>query len=499
MPLYLDQKEQDRREPIVGEPGTAVPETKQTSQIFQRGPSLQDYRQANRSASTNLAGRIGSRFGAEADTARSQEADYLEQVRQGLQGAGQKFEQGQGFLDRLSQIGQRIEGERGQRGSGEFGIEDFLNDPNFDQFQELRAGDAIDEAELLRRQLEAQDFVNQYLGDIDENQALLGSRGGIETLLSEAGGGDYSRGNAAFDASFLERDALRQVQEQVGQEELRTEAVLEDLGLTGDELIEIINQEGELIGDIDDQTLQNSDLFLDVLNSYVPGVNEERARDYEELQAALDSYDLPPQGPNDEDILRRKLDPNMQQSTGLTAEQLSRLGVEGGGRSYNVLPGIGDASDIAIRGRDAQDYQDVATEQDVGTYGQLADLAGIDPLRLQEASTLEDAYRARDDEFSLGGRLDRADEDFQRLLDEQVFTRGLLSRDFRETGRLTGTGSDLLERGIEGVQPDNPARQYRSTPQADRARANVYQQFLDFLNQQGYNNVVGQLPGRRGK
>src|SRR5690606_19977142 len=121
-------------------------------------------------------------------------------------------------------------------------------------------------------------------------------------------------------------------------------------------------QEQQLVGDIGQTSMANEQSYIDMLQSYIPAVNEQRGAEWQQLQDALAAYRQPLA--------------SGETRQGLTPDQLQRLGVTKEMGAYNVLQNLQGAEDVASRGMQATGYQDVAQQRDLDRYNMLAQIAG---------------------------------------------------------------------------------------------------------------------------
>lgn len=139
-----------------------------------------------------------------------------------------------------------------------------------------------------------------------------------------------------------------------------------------------------------------------------------------------------------------------------------KFGLQSGQQTFNVFNddylNLGQVADVnAVR---AQNWKDVATQDDVARYQALAQLASLDPAmyELTKASEIGPAYTLKQGDESLQGRIEKAKEDFlndaaKRIIGgkyEQVYDQGgagyvsvgdyLTNPDYYTRAQVIGTG-----------------------------------------------------------
>ena len=169
---------------------------------------------------------------------------------------------------------------------------------------------------------------------------------------------------------------------------------------------------------------------------------------------------------------------------------MARLGISGPTQTFDTFQNIKDASDIAIRNRDAANFQDVANQQDVDRFAALNQIAGTSPeeSRLKEASTLKDAWESKTGSDSLMNRINRAKQKFNE------YARG---KEFREDHSVDGkcgkgnTGYNIgatLDSLIAGDRTIGSERRHHA--QTSAAAQRIADAAYKDLMAQGYGNII---------
>lgn len=464
-----------------------------------RFTNLQKYLDANKLGGQQIASGIGQNIQGDLSQQKQQSQDYYSNIGQSIQQAKNVAQQGGQFLQNLQGIGQNIQQATGAENFNNrpqnFGIDQFVQSPDFNQFQNIQAGRGIDERLLQSQQADLSGAAQNYLGSSTDALNQLSTEGGRFGLLKDTFGGNinpqYSTGQQRLDQLFLARQGLQPLQQDVRQDVKAARDLVRQAGQTGATIGNIAGQEQQLMQDINQQSLANQQAYLDMLDSYVPEINQQRQAEWQGLEDALASYRQPSGDSVGTQVVR----------PGLSTDQLQRLGVDREYGAFDVLENLTGASDVATRGRDAQGFQDVATDMDVNKYTALAQIAGVDPTRLTQAADLGDAYTAREGDANLANRLQSAQQIFDNLASETGFHkshRGSRGKDMfggveKYRGGAYANAADLLKRGEDAITKyrSGAIGRGRGRAEADKAYRQVLEQFQQFLQDQNYGRTIG--------
>lgn len=473
-----------------------------------RFTNLQKYLDANKQAGQQIAGQVGGKLQGDISEKKGQAQDYYSKLGESVSKAKDVAGQGGDFMKQLQGIGSNIQAAQ-EAGYGQqpqqFGIQQFTQSPQFGQFQNIQAGRGIDERLLAAQQADAARSAQAYQQASQQALQGLGSEGGRFDLLKKTFGGNvnpqYSTGSQRLDQLFLARQGLGGLQEQISEDLKAAKGLSRQATQSGAEVGNIAKQERQLMQDIASQAGANEQAYIDMLGSYVPEIQQQRDADWQALQSAIQDYQQPAEGQVGHF--------GMRPDAGLSAEQLQRLGVNRQYGAFDVMENLTGAEDVAVKGRAAQDYRDAATQADVDRYAALANIAGISPDRLTQAADLGETYTAREGDASLSDRLQRAQAAFDELAGQTTFDHqagGRRGKDFwtgkgkRYGGRASGTASDLLSRGQEGIAQSTYGDTSGGwgTREMEQSADKVWEDFKNFLNEQNYSRTIGAPTGGKG-
>lgn len=460
-----------------------------------RFTNLQSYLNANKSGGQQLAGGISNRVNKEIGEAKTESEKYNEKVAQGVQESKTTLDQGQQNLGQLQQIGQNIQDQTGAENYGNIanlGIQDFTNDPGFSRFQDIQAGTAINQDELNLNQQVLQNAANQFQNQAQGFSDQVNTESGRFDLLKQTYGGNvnpqYNRGQQRLDQLFLARQGLGDLRSDLSENVQQAQGLVNGAQATGQDINSITAAERGLIGDIGTQSMSNEDAYVNMLESYVPEINRLREQEFQDINTTIGAVNsgFAPEG------TFQKATP--QAASDIDFDILKNLGFSGTQQVYNVFDGL-QAEDVAQRGREAQGYQDAATQTDVDRYNALAQIAGMQEQnkRIKEAADLGDAYTARSgdgDKTALQTKIDSAADSFLNFAQNQDYNiyQGTGGSD-NNFSRSSGNLFDLMSGGaVQGIDQDSP---YLIDPQAQQ----IYRDALSDLANQGYGNVLSQTRG----
>jgi hypothetical protein len=543
-----------------------------------RFTNIQKYLQANQAGGKNIASQVGQNLNKDYGQQSEQAQKYYSQLGQNIAGAQQVAQQGAGYQQQLKDIGSQI-GQAQQAGFDQRaaqaqtlgGIEQFVNQPDFQRFQDIQAGRGIDESLLSLQQQRAAQAANQTAQGTLEAQRALGSEGGRFNLLRKTLGVNpgYTTGQQRLDQVLLgQGGGLGSVQAQTAQQ---AREAMQQAKLAGSKLSDVNRlraQEQGLMGDINTQAGANEKAYMDMLTGFVDPLNAQRDQEFSGAEAKFmalrnqlnspvnEVNNLPTSG---DTVASQKLTPTAAPLTPeqqFSSEELARLGVTGPTRAYNVFKGLEGFQDVASKGASAMSAQDVADMQDVARYQALAKIMGKDPAQQQltKASELGAAWSGKEGESGLGARLAQAQTDFTKTAtdtkmrgmanwgtpqywaeqdalrkqealrqtqptdSDQSFTSGMaesiinhplnlvnqipqVGSGFRSGGNNSGTNIAqtnqlaalaLLNQGKEPIvgRMSGSAADV-GTLWRDRSEQDLWNQFSDFLKNQGYQNTIG--------
>lgn len=385
-----------------------------------RFTNLQKYVQANQGA--------GERTTAAVQKGIQKSLNPLQQQVQKAETAGQQgIQTGQQTL----QTGQNI---NQQLSAPEFTAQravDFANQAgNVEQVGQFRTGQAVDER-ALQAQNQAFGQANVDLGtQVGAQGEAVGSEIGRIGLLNQAFGGKnragYSQGQSRLDNLLLQSNGqnIQNLQNQIQNEQSNVRNLQARAAAQGKSIEQVIADESKLAADITGTTQANINRFKTDLSGQVEGFNKDLEAGIKSGSTFIDFYN------------KAVTDDEFKNKYGITKKEyqfnkplFEQFGLQRGQQTFNVFNdkdlNLGQVANI--EGRRAQDFRDVATQQNVTEYDALARLRGISQpeYELQRASDINRAgFSQKEGAASLQGRIAKAQEDFMKQAGNRLIEGG---------------------------------------------------------------------------
>jgi len=538
-------------------PGTQTTSPQQTQPAGSgRFTNLQKYLQANQASGQRMAGQIGQGIQSGLQKQQEKTTGTLGVLGQNIEEAKLTAEAGKGYQQDLAKIGENIKSagiapretpitdlsqmtpeemqkfQAWQQGTQNLGIEDFINsdDPSkFRQFQAIQSGRGIDESLLGLRQQQAAQQAGELLSSAQQARQALGTEGGRFDLLRKTFGGQmrpgYTTGQQRLDQALLSRAGLGNLVGDVQGKIAEARGLAGQAAQKGTEVSGIASQERGLMQNIAKQAGLNEQEFINMIGSFKDPFNIQREQEQkriedafkyqQELEKKQQDYiteSLKSSGPYSGYLKMGTIGPIMPKGTGLSQEELTKLGVNTPTRTYNLLQDLDFYGNIAQKGAMATGEgaalaQQLARSPDVSRYQALAKIMGQNLVtpRISGEGTLGEAWTSRTGQEQLGSRLAERETQFQNELADQRFLSGW---DYEKgipggsgmQGALylagaIGKGPEILEKGLEGIGTKSYAGNkggYGWSPSLEEAaKQKVFNQFQNWLNQMGYGGTLG--------
>lgn len=501
-------------------PNAAPAAPGQARQGSGRFQNLSNYLKANQGAGQRMGQVIGSKVGTEVEKQKQETQKNLSGLAAGIQAGKGEIQAGQGFNQQLQNIGQGLSSFQNMENRAEFDAaaqkaSQFAQQPDFNRFQNIQSGQAIDEnalrnqeAQTLENQRIAQENIQNRLGQVSTEQGRFG-------LLKDIYGGkkygqQYGGGFARLDQLLLQNDPSKTVgalRTQFGEKAKDISQLGRQVGSTALENQNLIAEEAALVPALQNQASSNQDVFNQMLGKQenVDFINKLR-------QQKLDEYTNA--------IKTRQFTKDQAETLGLTGNQYGAYGNEL--RTYNL--DTSNPFNYIKQAQMAQGIQDIATEQDYDAYKALQQIAqNRDTGKLSGASQLGATIQQIDDPNArLAARISAEDQAFRDLAGQ---TRSIKGAAFGSSKRgnsgvglpgLPGTGGGFQTAGTRSVwEGTGTLGNFINTGRADSARFTNEQdtgslettrqqaaqiggdRYRDMMNnllqQSGYLNQVGQL------
>lgn len=399
--------------------------------------NLQKYIGANQGAGENMGAKIGSTFDKNVNTQKSEFDKKNSNINMGLQQGRQTLEQGSGFNNQLKNIGNDLSTFKDMENRSAFdnaakSAIDFQKNPNFNQFQTIQSGAGIDNDKALA---DASGLVTtgQNLNDFTQDKlSKIQTEQGRFDLLNSAYGNkkNYGAGSARFDQLLLQNtpgNVVRGLNDKFNAGNLESKQILNASNTQMGNVNTLLGNEVDLIGNINTQAQSNQDIFNTKLGdqnniNFINNLRDKKYNDYlQQLKSgnisegvakdlALDTFSTYNPLNKGQIQIGNEMDPGQDYMPGTL-------------RTYNTDL-ANTAASYLKQGANAQNMQDITTQDDYDAYKALQNISGRDTGKLSGISnigksveagrnlqnqTLAEKIKAQDDAF----RKDYAGRDYQ--------------------------------------------------------------------------------------
>jgi hypothetical protein len=373
-----------------------------------RFTNLQKYVQANQGAGERTAAAVQKGIQKSLDPFQKQAGQVEQAGQQGIQSGQQTIQSGQAVNTQMS--------------APEFNAQravEFANQAsNVERVGQFRTGQAVDEA-ALQKQNEAFQQANINLGgQVNTQGEAVGSEIGRIGLLKQAFGGQnkpgYSQGQSRLDNLLLQSNGqnIQSLQNQIQNEQSNVRNLQARAAAQGKSIEQVIADESKLAKDITGTTEANIGRFKTDLGGQVAGFNKDLEAGIKSGNTFIDFYN------------KAVTDDQFKSKYGISKKEyqfnkplFEQFGLQSGQQTFNVFNNqdlnLGQVADIEARR--AQDFRDVATQQNVAEYDALARLRGLEKAQyeLDKASDINKAgFKQKEGAASLQGRIDKARTEF---------------------------------------------------------------------------------------
>jgi hypothetical protein len=398
--------------------------------------NLNKYISQNQSAGQNIGARINKGFGEQTTAQNKNISDTNSQIAQGFSSARSNLGQGEGFNTQLQNIGQGLGSFKSMEDRADFDTaagqaSAFTQDPNFNQFQNIQSGQAIDNQQLNTQQAQALQSGQNLNAFTQDKMNKINSEQGRYDLMKNAIGrnrGNYSSGNARFDQLFFENapNVVGGLANTFNQANLTSQNTLGNINKQGTDLGDILNKETDLMSRLNTQTKSNQDIFNEKLGSQgnIDYINELRNAKYNEYLNQLNNGNISEEVAGDlglnplntydptkanqvtgfGSVASQKM--SADQARNMTPEQRASVlpdstltdtpatFQERSLRTYNALNDKDTNKNYLTKGRSASSMQDITSQADYDAYKALQSMSGIDSGKLAGASNIDKAVGA---------------------------------------------------------------------------------------------------------
>lgn len=394
-----------------------------------RFTNLSKYMSANQGAGERIGSQIQNQVNRNVDTKTSNISEQNQKVRQGIDQGRAQLNQGNQFNEQLTGINKGLSSFNNMEDRAGFDAasqqaQQFTQAPNFNQFQNIQAGQGVDENALNQGQGQVQvagQDLSKFTGD---NINRIGTEQGRYELLRNRfapGGRSYAAGNARLDQALLQNapgNVIGQMRNQFVDQNQASSVLNNQIGAQGQDVNKTVADEVSLLSNLDTVTKSNQDIFNEKLGQkgnidFINKLREDKYNEYvnqlksgnigQDLSQQLGLSNLNTYLPGQAGTVSAGA---VDRTAGMSAADL--LAARNGGLTAgSSVPAtarsiVGYNSDLANnatnylqRGQSAQNMQDIATDDDYSAYQALANIAKRDTGKLAGASQLDKAVQAK--------------------------------------------------------------------------------------------------------
>lgn len=385
-----------------------------------RFTNLQKYVGANKGAGEQLTNQVQKGIEKNLSTFKQQSQKAEQTGQQGIQSGQQTLQTGQNLNQQMA-----AEDFTPQRA-----VEFAGNQDNVNQVGQFRTGQAVNEADLqAQNQMFGQ--ANASLGQkVNEQGQAISTEanriGFLKDLFGGRGKGAYTTGGSRLDNLLLQSNGqnLTNLQSNIQGQQSNVRDLQARAAAQGKTIEQVIADESRLAQDITGTTEANVGKFKTGLGGQVAGFNKDLEAGIKSGNTFIDFYNKAVT----EDDFKKKYGISKKDYQ-FNKPLFDQFGLKSGQQTFNVFNNqdlnLGQVADI--EGRRAQDWRDVATQQNVGEYDALARLRGIDRAQyeLDKASDINKAgFKQKEGEASLQGRITKAQQDFLKDAQQRLVEGG---------------------------------------------------------------------------
>ncbi len=394
-----------------------------------RFTNLSKYMSANQGAGERIGSQIQGQVNRNVDTKTSNISEQNQKVRQGIDQGRAQLNQGNQFNEQLGNINKGLSSFNNMEDRAGFDAanqqaQQFAQAPNFNQFQNIQAGQGVDEDMLNQGQGQAQvagQDLSKFTGD---NISRIGTEQGRYELLKNRfapAGRSYAAGNARLDQALLQNapgNVVGQMRNQFVNQNQASSALNNAIGLQGQDVSKTVADEVSLLSNLDTVTKSNQDIFNEKLGQkgnidFINKLREDKYNEYvnqlksgnigQDLSQQLGLSSLNTYVPGQAGTVGTG---PVARSAGMSADAVraARAAGQEPGFPVSVDPRqiVGyntnlaqNAENYLKRGQSAQNMQDITTDDDFAAYQALANIAKRDTGKLSGASQLDKAVQAK--------------------------------------------------------------------------------------------------------
>lgn len=457
----------------------------QAQQGSGRFTNLQKYIGANQGAGERMGNQIGKKYDNTLNKQKGDVDSQNSQIAQNIQTGKDSLNEGTGYTNQLKNIGEGFNTFKSFEDRQGFDdaatqAQQFTSSPNFNRFQTIQSGNAIDNEAALAAQNNAvlagtnlNTFTQDQLGKVGNDQ-------GRYDLLKDTFGNkkNYSSGNARFDQLFLQNDPsnpLNNLSNKFNQGNLAAGQVMNTINNQGKDVNQLLTDETGVVTGINDQAKATQDAFNtnlyggDNFTNNLNYVNAARDANFNDIRTGLQNGSLSQEQVDQLGIGNiNRYDPRF----GGQVQDVNALGADGKmtlpGQAgvpefvnqaptlgtYNLLKDPYAVDQYIKKGKNAVSAQDITTNDDYNAYKALQNISGIDSGKVQGASQLGSSVL--DGDKNLANEMTKANDAFSTLDENGGLKRSANAGNWGYTAE-SGNFTDLLNlreqleaRGLNG-------------------------------------------------
>lgn len=378
-----------------------------------RFTNLSKYMGANQGAGERIGNKIDNSYNKDYQKKTSDINSQNENINNDINMGKSAINEGQGFNSKLSDIGDSLNSFKSMEDRSKFdtGVQDaqsFGQAPTFGRFQQIQQGNAINNDEINNKQLNASTAGNALTNQAQTMYNKINTEQGRNDLMRNNFGGNqgnYSYGGSRLDnLLFQGSNSVNNLKNNFNDRNLKANQLLSNINQQGNNVNSLLSDENSLVGNINNQAQKNQDIFNSKLGdqSNIDFINKLRSTKHDEAVAALKSGSIDAStadilGLNNINTYSKGQMINPIDVSGTVDAQGNPVGNQSN-VPRNLTAYNSDVGNLAnqylVKGRVAQNMQDITTDNDYAGYKALQNIANRDTGKLSGASTLEAAVQA---------------------------------------------------------------------------------------------------------
>jgi hypothetical protein len=432
-----------------------------------RFTNLQQYIGANQGAGNNISSNVQSNIG-NAVKSNQQAAQSADTTGQSNVTAGNALiAQGQGFQNQMSD----------KSFTPDQAVAFAQNNGNVQAVNNLETGKAIDVNALNAQNQTANSAAANYQQQAGQYQGQVGNDLGQQQLLKNVYGNQnhpgYTQGDNLLDMLMLQQTpgSLSNLQNAVQGINTNANQVVGDVANQAAGIQNLGTQQSALGAQLQNTTNANVQGLQTNLQNQLPGFNKNIT---DQVTQANQFLDFNNQAITD-DAFKAKY--GVDKATyGGNSDLFNKFGLQNNQQTFNVFnnPNLSLSNVASNIGQQAQNWQQVANQQNVNQYAALAQLANIQKpnYALMKATDITGPYTLNTGDTSLEGMINKAQQDFMKQAQGETVTgynnyiNGVRGSSTANLGNVLNTGGNIWGTPDIGTQYTQNGSDYWGTTAA---------------------------------